>query len=57
MHDPARRARALAELQGERVALIDAMNAGDVDVLIVHGANPMHSLPAASGFADGARAR
>ncbi|TMA30226.1 MAG: 4Fe-4S dicluster domain-containing protein [Deltaproteobacteria bacterium] len=30
--------------------LIEAMNAGQVDVLIVHGANPVHSLPAASGF-------
>ena len=27
------------------------MNAGGIDVLIVHGANPVHSLPAASNFA------
>ncbi len=32
--------------------LVEAMNAGDVEVLIVHGANPVHSLPAASGFAE-----
>jgi anaerobic selenocysteine-containing dehydrogenase/Fe-S-cluster-containing dehydrogenase component len=32
--------------------LIDAMNAGQVEVLLVHGANPVHSLPAASGFAE-----
>src|SRR5262249_41086908 len=30
--------------------LIEAMNSGAVDVLIVHGVNPVHSLPAASGF-------
>jgi anaerobic selenocysteine-containing dehydrogenase/Fe-S-cluster-containing dehydrogenase component len=32
--------------------LIEAMNAGQIEVLIVHGANPVHSLPAASGFAE-----
>ncbi len=32
--------------------LIESMNAGEVDVLIVHGANPVHTLPAASGFAQ-----
>jgi molybdopterin-containing oxidoreductase family iron-sulfur binding subunit len=32
--------------------LIEAMNAGEVDVLLVHGANPVHTLPAASGFAQ-----
>jgi anaerobic selenocysteine-containing dehydrogenase/Fe-S-cluster-containing dehydrogenase component len=32
--------------------LIQAMNAGQVEVLIVHGTNPVHSLPAASGFAE-----
>jgi anaerobic selenocysteine-containing dehydrogenase/Fe-S-cluster-containing dehydrogenase component len=32
--------------------LIETMNAGGVDVLIVHGVNPMYSLPAASGFAQ-----
>jgi anaerobic selenocysteine-containing dehydrogenase/Fe-S-cluster-containing dehydrogenase component len=31
--------------------LIEAMNAGDVEVLIVHGVNPVYSLPATSGFA------
>ncbi len=32
--------------------LIEAMRAGQVDVLIVHGVNPVHSLPAESGFAE-----
>ncbi|MFT5695177.1 MAG: anaerobic selenocysteine-containing dehydrogenase/Fe-S-cluster-containing dehydrogenase component [Myxococcota bacterium] len=33
-------------------ALIAAMKAGEVDVLIINGANPVYSLPAASGFVD-----
>ena len=32
--------------------LVDAMRAGDVEVLIVHGTNPVHSLPAVLGFTD-----
>ena len=36
--------------------LVDAMRSGDVDVLIVHGANPVHTLPADAGF-DEALAR
>jgi molybdopterin-containing oxidoreductase family iron-sulfur binding subunit len=32
--------------------LVDAMAAGDVAVLLVHGANPLYSLPPAAGFAD-----
>src|SRR4029450_6100651 len=35
--------------------LIESMNAGAVDVLVVHGANPVHTLPAASGFARALR--
>ncbi len=33
------------------VKLIDAMKSGDVKVLIVHGANPLYSLPPDTGFA------
>jgi anaerobic selenocysteine-containing dehydrogenase len=33
-------------------ALIDKMNAGDVQVLLVHGANPMYDLPNAAGFGE-----
>ena len=41
----------------DMVRLVDAMRAGDIDVLIVHGgANPAHSLPADAGF-DEALAR
>ena len=36
--------------------LVDAMRSGDVEVLIVHGANPVHTLPADAGF-DEALAR
>jgi len=32
--------------------LIDAMNAGQVDVLIVHDSNPVYSLPENSGFQE-----
>jgi anaerobic selenocysteine-containing dehydrogenase/Fe-S-cluster-containing dehydrogenase component len=32
--------------------LVEAMKAGQVDVLLVHGANPVYSLPAALGFAE-----
>jgi molybdopterin-containing oxidoreductase family iron-sulfur binding subunit len=34
------------------LALIDRMNAGKVDCLLIHGSNPVFSLPAAAGFAD-----
>ena len=33
-------------------ALIAAMKAGKVNVLLIHNANPVYSLPAASGFVD-----
>jgi molybdopterin-containing oxidoreductase family iron-sulfur binding subunit len=36
----------------ETLALVDAMKNGQVGVLIVHGSNPLYSLPPASGFAD-----
>jgi anaerobic selenocysteine-containing dehydrogenase len=32
--------------------LIGRMKAGEVDVLMIHGANPVFELPAASGFAE-----
>ena len=34
------------------VKLIDAMRSGDVSVLIVHGQNPVYSLPADAGFSE-----
>jgi len=34
------------------VKLIAAMKAGDVSVLLIHGGNPVHSLPADAGFGD-----
>jgi molybdopterin-containing oxidoreductase family iron-sulfur binding subunit len=46
---PAARAPArLAELAG----LVDAMKAGRVSVLLVHDANPVHTLPAGLGFRE-----
>lgn len=36
----------------ETLALVDAMKGGQVGVLLVHGANPVYSMPPASGFAD-----
>ena len=33
-------------------ALIDRMNSGEVDVLFVHGANPVYELPSATGFVE-----
>jgi len=41
-------AASYAEVQ----SLVDAMNSGRVSVLIVHDANPLHSLPASSSFAE-----
>lgn len=37
---------------GEVRALIDDMAAGRIDVLLIHGANPLYELPAATGFAE-----
>ena len=34
------------------LALIDAMNAGRVDCLLIHDLNPVYSLPAAAGFKE-----
>ena len=36
----------------ELLALVDAMKSGKVSVLLVHDANPVHSMPAASGFRE-----
>ena len=36
----------------ELLALVDAMKSGQVKVLLVHDTDPLHSLPAASGFAE-----
>ena len=33
-------------------ALIDKMNAGEVQVLLVHGANPVYDLPKSAGFVE-----
>ena len=34
------------------LSLAERMRAGDIQVLLIHGANPAYSLPAALGFAD-----
>ena len=36
----------------EVMDLIRRMKAGEIDLLLVYGANPMYELPAAAGFAD-----
>jgi molybdopterin-containing oxidoreductase family iron-sulfur binding subunit len=36
----------------ETLALVDLMKTGKVGVLLVHGANPLYSLPPAAGFAE-----
>lgn len=36
----------------ETLALVDLMKTGKVGVLLVHGANPVYSLPPAAGFAE-----
>ncbi|MGB7094173.1 MAG: molybdopterin dinucleotide binding domain-containing protein, partial [Anaerolineales bacterium] len=37
----------------ERVAdLIERMKSGDIDLLLIHGTNPLYELPASAGFAD-----
>jgi anaerobic selenocysteine-containing dehydrogenase len=37
---------------GDVQALIERMQAGDVQVLLVHGANPAYELPESTGFVD-----
>ena len=36
----------------DMVALADDAQAGNIDVLIIHGTNPVHTMPASSGFAE-----
>ena len=36
----------------EVMDLIARMKAGEIDLLLIHGANPMYELPAAAGFAE-----
>jgi len=36
----------------ELLALVDAMKSGQVSVLLVHDADPLHSMPASSGFGE-----
>jgi anaerobic selenocysteine-containing dehydrogenase len=36
----------------ELLELIDRMNAGEIDMLFVHGTNPLYELPSAAGFAE-----
>lgn len=36
----------------DALALVQRMNNGEVDVLLVHGANPVFELPASAGLAD-----
>jgi anaerobic selenocysteine-containing dehydrogenase/Fe-S-cluster-containing dehydrogenase component len=40
-----------SSLQGV-LALIERMNAGDVECLLIHGSNPAFSLPASAGFTE-----
>ncbi len=47
-NDTTRTAATLSEIQ----SLIADMNAGSVEILIVHDANPLHTLPADAGFAE-----
>ena len=37
---------------GDVQALIERMQAGDVQVLLIHGANPVYDLPESAGFID-----
>ena len=37
---------------GDVQALIERMQAGDVQVLLIHGANPVYDLPKSTGFVD-----
>jgi anaerobic selenocysteine-containing dehydrogenase len=37
----------------EVMDLIRRMKAGEIDLLLIHGANPMYELPAAAGFSEG----
>lgn len=34
------------------LVLVDRMKAGEIDLLLIHGANPLYELPAAVGFAE-----
>ncbi len=45
---PTREPARLAEIEG----LVEAMRAGRVSVLLIHGANPVYSLPPELGFRD-----
>jgi anaerobic selenocysteine-containing dehydrogenase len=36
----------------EIMALIERMNSGEVEVLLIHGANPVYELPSAAGFVE-----
>jgi molybdopterin-containing oxidoreductase family iron-sulfur binding subunit len=36
----------------ETLKLVDAMKSGKVSVLLIHGADPVYSMPAGSGFVD-----
>ncbi len=36
----------------DALALIDRMKAGEIKVLLIHGANPVYDLPDAAGFVD-----
>ena len=47
---PESQATPAAASMKELDALIAKMNAGQVDVLIIHDANPVYSMPASSGF-------
>ena len=36
----------------DMTALVDALNAGSIEVMLVHGTNPAYSMPAGAGFAS-----
>jgi anaerobic selenocysteine-containing dehydrogenase len=46
------RQRAPVDSFDQVLDLIHRMKAGEVDLLLIHGANPMFELPAAAGFAE-----
>ncbi|MEM9175004.1 MAG: molybdopterin-dependent oxidoreductase [Myxococcota bacterium] len=46
--EDAKKTASLADVMG----LIEKMNAGDVDCLLIHDLNPVYSLPVAAGFAE-----
>ena len=37
---------------GDTLKLVHEMNSGNVSVLLIHGSNPVYSMPAGSGFVD-----